>query len=190
MIRWFVVALLSAGMFLGWLLLLAGNSALQRVCTNDCRYVTGFTWWIVWAQLFIFLASLPVQLGKLASFRNTLLAIVAVLSVVEIIQADRLLDYKDRASFGHSSRINATVAGHSVLAAFNLLTILFLGFVTFDDVELDKHDAKDYNTKHVPQAPTTPTYDGHKMKPMTSRASSMRASSPPTSEASYPPIRR
>lgn len=62
-IRWFVVALLSAGMFLGWLLLLAGNSALQRVCTNDCRYVTGFTWWIVWAQLFIFLASLPVQVS-------------------------------------------------------------------------------------------------------------------------------
>ena len=45
LLRTLIVGLVAFGFFLGWLVLLAGNSAIQRVCPGHCRDLTGLTWW-------------------------------------------------------------------------------------------------------------------------------------------------
>ena len=82
-----------------------------------------------------------------------------------------------------------SLTGHSILAAFNLLTILFLGFVQHEDYDYEDSGKGPGSTPHHAHVPASPSPAGaHPMKPMTSRASSLRASSPPASEASYPAI--
>lgn len=60
-VRIAVVALIAGGMFLGWILLLGGVSAVQEACDSNCRYLTGLTWWILWLQLFVYIFAVPVQ---------------------------------------------------------------------------------------------------------------------------------
>ena len=45
--------------------------------------------------------------------QTTVIFLLAVLATMEMIEADRLLDRKG--DFGHSNRINATVAGQNCL---------------------------------------------------------------------------
>ena len=79
-------------------------------------------------------------------------------------------------------------AGHSVLAAFNVLLILFIGFIPHTDYDTSSATGDDSGYGKGVSPVVGP--GGHPMKPMTSRASSMRASSPPASEASYPAVPR
>ena len=60
-VRVIVVGLIAGGMFLGWILLLGGISAVQAACSGNCRSLTGLTWWIVWLQLFVYIFAVPVQ---------------------------------------------------------------------------------------------------------------------------------
>ena len=49
------------------------------------------------------------QLGRLGVAQTTVIFLLAVLATLQMIEANQLLDRKS--SFGHSNRINATVAG-------------------------------------------------------------------------------
>ena len=71
-VRYLIVGLIGCGMVLGWLLLLAGDSALQNACPDHCREVTGLTWWIVWFQVVVYGFSLPVQVFASPAIRCSL----------------------------------------------------------------------------------------------------------------------
>ena len=60
-VRYLVVVLIAGGMFLGWILLLGGISAVQAQCAGNCRSLTGLTWWIVWFQFVVYAATVPIQ---------------------------------------------------------------------------------------------------------------------------------
>ncbi|KAK9787478.1 hypothetical protein WJX73_008140 [Symbiochloris irregularis] len=190
-VRIAVIVLIAGGMFLGWILLLGGVSAVQAACSGNCRSLTGLSWWIVWLQLFVYLFAVPVQIGKLRILEVGVVIFLAILTTMEMYEANLLLNRKSGqgsiwdgiyTAFGHDNRINATVAGHSVLAAFNVLLILFLGFVPHSDYESSGGNTNNNNNSGDWKAPPMPA-GSHPMKPMTSRASSMRASSAAPSEA-------
>ena len=62
---------------------------------------------------------------RAAAWRSTIMLLLAINTVLSILQVEKLLDRKDVA--GSSSRLNAAIAGFIIQSIFNLLLILLSG---------------------------------------------------------------
>ncbi|CAL8464235.1 g3770 [Coccomyxa elongata] len=119
------------GSCLAWVLLLAGTGALYGVCPEACLYYFGLSWWAVWFQFIILLASVPVGALGARSWKSAVLALLAANTAVAMKQADGYLSLKETDPYYSSfpDRINTTVAGFTLVSIFNVLLILALGAV-------------------------------------------------------------
>jgi hypothetical protein len=111
---------------LAWFLLLGGISSLERVSIYSSRSVLGLPWFILWFQLLLIIAAFVVEFqNRHVPWRGTLNILIAINTVLAIIQTEKFFLYKD--TNGSSSRLNATLAGFIILSIFNLLLIILSG---------------------------------------------------------------
>lgn len=146
--------------FLAWLLVLSGISALEAVCNGGCRSLYGLPWFIIWFQFVLIVPALFVEFfDRAAAWRSTIMMLLAINTVLSILQCDRLLNLKD-SGFG-STRLNAAIAGFIIQSIFNLLLILLSGSRTAinsaygedRDVGVATYPAKTRQPAPVTQAP-------------------------------------
>ncbi|KAK9787476.1 hypothetical protein WJX73_010841 [Symbiochloris irregularis] len=115
----------------GWFILLGGVSRVQHVCHSNglgrCRDRTGLYWWIIWFQFFaLFLWPVVTFIEGLRGGRSAVIAIFAILVTLQMLSADNALDYTD--DNGFQSGYKTAASGFIILATFNLIAIILLGF--------------------------------------------------------------
>jgi hypothetical protein len=111
--------------FLAWLLVLGGISALEAVCPFGCRAAYGLSWFIIWFQFILIVPAVFVEFfDTAAAWRSTIMMMLAINTVLSILQVEKLLNLKDTRG---STRLNAAIAGFIIQSIFNLLLILLSG---------------------------------------------------------------
>ncbi|BDA49354.1 probable cAMP-dependent protein kinase catalytic subunit alpha [Coccomyxa sp. Obi] len=142
------------GSCLAWVLLLAGTGALYGVCPEACLYYFGLSWWAVWFQFIILLASVPVGALGARSWKSAVLALLAANTAVAMKQADGYLSLKETDPYYSSfpDRINTTIAGFTLVSIFNVLLILALGAVDEECTKISMPQQSAYSNSEPARA--------------------------------------
>ena len=122
----------------GWLVAMAGTSAVQAACyggSGGCRSTTGLNWWAIWWQAFTLLATGGAVLAMgLRSLRGPVTMSLGLLALLSMLLAERALTQGEQArralySADKGSRWSATACGFVLTAMCNLalVTLLPLG---------------------------------------------------------------
>ncbi|CAL5226997.1 g9887 [Coccomyxa viridis] len=112
-----------------WLVLLIGTGAVYGVCPEACIYYFGLSWWAIWFQFIILVASIPVGLLGAKAWKNPVLALLAINTAIAMKQTDGFLSTKlvDPTYASYPGRMNTTIAGFGLVSIFNVFLILALG---------------------------------------------------------------
>lgn len=133
--------------FCGWVILLAGVSAMQYSCGGSdanlllsggsagyngavsCDVYFSYSWWFVFYNLFVLIVSSIALAGSLAKFRPGLVALQAVAAMQAIVLANNYLYFNDLAIESGTlvARAKVAVAGAVIKAIASLLFIAAVG---------------------------------------------------------------
>ena len=137
-VRTATLATLGVAAF-GWLVAMAGTSAVQAVCyaggSGGCRSTTGLNWWAIWWQAFTLAATGGAVLAMgLRSLRGPATMSLGLLALLSMLLAERALTQGEQTrralySADNGSRWSATACGFVLTAMCNLalITLLPLG---------------------------------------------------------------
>lgn len=150
-VRTATLVTLGLGAF-GWLVSLAGNSAVQQSCYGGCRATTGLAWWaILWQLAALVATGLGLLAMGLKSLRAPVTASLGLLALLSMLLAERALTQGEQTrralySADKGSRWSATACGFILTSIANLvlLTLLPLG---------DESTLEEVKGAHMPEMP-------------------------------------
>ncbi|KAK9919148.1 hypothetical protein WJX75_009724 [Coccomyxa subellipsoidea] len=147
-----------AATVVSWILALAGNGALNAVCLDACRYYFGLSWWTIWFEFFILLATIPVGILGMRAWKPAVMALLAANTSLTMIQTDSWLQTKGLDPYYSlfDSRCNVLISGYVLLSIFNVLLIIVLGFVDEAGTKITVPQQSAYSNSPPPH--TVPTY--------------------------------
>ncbi|CAL8464230.1 g3765 [Coccomyxa elongata] len=143
---------------ISWVVTLAGNGALNAVCLDACRYYFGLSWWTIWFEFIILLATIPVGILGMRAWKPAVMALLATNTALTMIQTDSWLQTKGLDPYYglYTTRDNVIIAGYILLSICNVLLILVLGFIDEAGTKITLPQQSAYSNSPPPH--TVPTY--------------------------------